>query len=71
MYLSLARIAAAILIAAAGIYFSIRLAVYADKDDSPGGMVIGVLLMFCSAGFGLWLALRQPGKPSGNGGGAG
>lgn len=35
------------------------MAVYAEKDDAPGGVVIGVALMFGALGFGLWIALRQ------------
>jgi hypothetical protein len=53
------RIITAVVIAAAGIYYGLRLAVAADKDDSPGGVYIGVVIMFLATGFGLWLGLRE------------
>jgi hypothetical protein len=64
MLRSAARLITAIVIAASGIYFGLRLAVYADKDDSPGGMMIGVLLMFGALSLGLWIALRRTREPS-------
>jgi hypothetical protein len=62
MYSTAARLVA-VVVAAIGIYFSLRLAVYADKDDAPGGVVIGVAMMFGFLALGLWLALRER-KPS-------
>jgi hypothetical protein len=53
------KLIAAAVVAATGIYFGLKLALFAEADDAPGGVVIGVLLMFGSLGFGLWLALRQ------------
>jgi hypothetical protein len=67
MYRSAIRIITAVVVAAAGIYFGLKLAVYSDADDAPGGIVIGVLIMFGSLGGGLWLALRQPRRPLHNG----
>ena len=56
---SVLRLVTAALVAIAGIYFGLKLAVYADKDDSPGGMMIGVAIMFGALSLGLWIALRQ------------
>jgi hypothetical protein len=52
------RIVLAALIAAVGIYLGLRLAIYSEQDDAPGGVLIGAALMFGSLGFGIWLALR-------------
>lgn len=52
------RIVLAAVVAAIGIYLGLRLAIYSEKDDAPGGVVIGAALMFGSLAFGLWLALR-------------
>jgi hypothetical protein len=59
MQQSATRLATAVLVATTGIYFGLKLAVYADKDDSPGGMLIGVAIMFGALSLGLWIALRQ------------
>jgi hypothetical protein len=56
---SAARIFGAALVAITGIYLGLQLAVYADKDDSPGGMLIGVAIMFGALSLGLWIALRR------------
>jgi hypothetical protein len=61
---SAARLIIATLVAATGIYLGIKLAVYSEKDDAPGGVMIGVLLMFGSLALGAWIALRQARKPS-------
>ena len=61
---SVARLITAVLVAATGIYASFRLVVYADRDDAPGGMVIGTALMFGFLALGLWIARRGAGKPS-------
>ena len=63
MVKSAARLVSATLIAATGIYFGLRLAVYAEADDAPGGVVMGVLLMFGSLALGVWIALRPPHTP--------
>lgn len=47
------------LLAVAGIYGGLRLAIFADADDSPGGMMIGFAIMFGSLTLGLWIALRR------------
>jgi hypothetical protein len=54
-----ARLVSAFLIAVSGIYFGLKLAVFAEKDDSPGGVMIGVAIMFGALSLGLWIALRQ------------
>jgi hypothetical protein len=54
-----ARIVTAALVAITGIYFGLKLAVFAEKDDSPGGVMIGVAIMFGALSLGLWMALRQ------------
>ena len=69
MYKSLPRLITAVVVAIAGVYFGLRLAVYAEKDDAPGGVVIGVALMFGAVALGLWLALRQARKPDSPAGG--
>ena len=67
MYQSAARLITAVLVAATGIYASYTLIVYADRDDAPGGMVIGTALMFGSLVLGIWIARRRAHKPSSNG----
>jgi membrane protein DedA with SNARE-associated domain len=68
MNTSAVRLITAIVIAATGIYLGIKLAVYAEADDAPGGVVIAVLLMIGSLLLGTWIALRRSRKPSPNGG---
>jgi hypothetical protein len=63
-----AKVILAFLVAAGGIAGGLKLAMYADADDSPGGMMIGVAIMFGSLSLGLWIALRNSGKPVENGG---
>lgn len=58
------RIVVGTLVAAAGIYLGIRLGVYAEADDAPGGVVIAALLMLGSLAFGMWIALREPRQTS-------
>jgi membrane protein DedA with SNARE-associated domain len=53
------RLVTAVLVALTGIYFGLKLAVFAEKDDSPGGVMIGVAIMFGALSLGLWIALRQ------------
>ena len=64
MQASALRLLTALAIIASGIYFGLSLAVYAEADDSPGGVMIGVLLMFGSLAAGLWIALHRTRKPS-------
>jgi hypothetical protein len=61
---SAGRLITAIAVAAAGIYFGVKLAIYAEADDAPGGVVIGVLIALGSFGLGSWIALRRAGQPS-------
>ena len=64
---SVGRLATAVGIAAIGIYLGIRLGVYSEKDDAPGGVVVAALLILGSAGLGLWIAFRGR-KPSAHNG---
>jgi membrane protein DedA with SNARE-associated domain len=66
MYKAAARLITAIVIAATGIYLGVSLAIYAERDDAPGGVVLGMLLIFGSLALGIWLALRRARKPSAN-----
>ncbi len=54
-----ARLITAAVVAATGIYFGLRLAIYAEADDAPGGVIIGILLMLGSLALGAWIALRR------------
>ena len=54
-----ARLLTAIVVAATGIYLGVRLAVYAEGDDAPGGVVIGMIMMLGSLALGLWIAFRR------------
>lgn len=65
---SAARLITAIAVAATGIYLGVSLAVYAEADDAPGGVVLAGMLMFGSLALGIWIALRRPRKPSPNDG---
>jgi hypothetical protein len=58
MPLSAPRVVLAVIVAAIGIYFSVRLGMYAEADDAPGGVVIALVLLFGSVALGLWIALR-------------
>ena len=68
MNTSVARLVTAVVIAAIGIYFGIKLGMYAEADDAPGGVVIAMLLALASLALAGWIAFRQPRKPSANGG---
>lgn len=59
MHRSAARLVTAIVVAATGIYLGVKLAVYAEADDAPGGVVIGMILMLGSLALGIWIALRR------------
>ena len=56
---SAARLIAAIVIAATGIFLGVSLSRYADADDSPGGMLIGMLLVLGSLVLAIWVALHR------------
>lgn len=62
MYQSPARLITAVLVAAIGVYGSYALIVYSDRDDAPGGMVIGAALMVGSVVLGVWIARRRTPK---------
>jgi hypothetical protein len=64
MHRSPARLITAIVVAATGIYLGVKLAVYAEADDAPGGVVIGVLIMLGALALGTWIALRRARTPS-------
>ena len=66
MRTSPARLIAATLIAATGIYLGVKLAVYAEADDAPGGVLFAMILILGSLALGLWIALRRARKPSPN-----
>ena len=68
MHKSAARLITAIVVAATGIYLGVSLAVYAEADDAPGGVVLGMILMFGSLALGIWIALRRARKPAPNDG---
>lgn len=64
MYQSTARLITAVLVAAAGVYGSYALILYSDRDDAPGGMVIGAALLVGSLMLGVWIARGRTPKPS-------
>jgi membrane protein DedA with SNARE-associated domain len=61
---SAARLIAAVVVAATGIYLGVSLAVFAEADDAPGGVLLGMILVLGSLALGLWIALRRGRKPS-------
>jgi hypothetical protein len=63
---SAARLIAAIVVAATGIYLGVKLAVYAEADDAPGGVLIGMILGLGSLALGTWIALRRPRTTAGS-----
>jgi len=65
---SAARLITAIVVAATGIYLGVSLAIYAEADDAPGGVLLGIILMLGSLALGIWIALRRARKPSPNDG---
>jgi membrane protein DedA with SNARE-associated domain len=67
MQTSTARLITGIVVAATGIYLGVKLAVYAEADDAPGGVVIAAVLMFGSLALGIWIARRRTRNPSKNG----
>ena len=65
---SAGRLVTGILVAAGGVYSGIRLGVYAERDDAPGGVVIATILMFGALALGMWIALRRaPETPANKG----
>jgi len=68
MHRSAARLITAIVVAATGIYLGVSLAVYAEADDAPGGVLLGMILMLGSLALGIWIAFRRARKPSPNDG---
>ena len=58
------RLLAGLLVAATGIYLGVSLAVYAEADDAPGGVLLAMILMAGSLALGLWIALRRARKPA-------
>jgi membrane protein DedA with SNARE-associated domain len=68
MQTSVARLLTAILIAAAGITLGVKLAIYAEADDAPGGVVIGGILVLGSLVAGTAIALRRSRNSSSTGG---
>jgi hypothetical protein len=53
------RLIAGIVVAALGIYLGARLAVYAEADDAPGGVVIAMFLIVAALALGAWIAFRR------------
>ena len=68
MHRSAARLVTAIVVAATGIYLGVSLAVYAEADDAPGGVLLGMILILGSLAIGIWIALRRARHPSPNDG---
>ena len=66
MHRSAARLVTAIVVAATGIYLGVSLAVYAEADDAPGGVLFGMILILNSLAIGIWIALRRARHPSPN-----
>jgi hypothetical protein len=64
MHRSAARLITGIVVAATGIYLGVSLAIYAEADDAPGGVLFGMILMFGSLALGIWIAFRRARKPS-------
>ena len=64
MHRPVARLITAIVVAATGIYLGVSLAIYAEADDAPGGVLLGIILMLGSLALGIWIALRRARKPS-------
>lgn len=67
MQKSISRLVAAILVAAIGVTLGLKLAVYSEADDAPGGVLIAIFIMMGSVVLGLWIALRRA-RASSNGG---
>jgi hypothetical protein len=58
MRTSTPRLITAILVAITGIYLGVRLAIYSEADDAPGGVLIAMFLMAGSIALGIWIARR-------------
>ena len=59
------RTTVSVLVAAVGIYLGIRLAMYSEQDDAPGGVLIAGALMIGAVAFSIWFARRGPKVTSG------
>jgi hypothetical protein len=57
------KLVVALVVIVAGAAVAIPLYRYADVDDSPGGMVIAVLLFVAAAGVAAWIVNPRP-EPS-------
>jgi hypothetical protein len=68
MHRSALRLITGIVVAATGIYLGVSLALYAEADDAPGGVLLGMILMVGSLALGIWIALRRARKRSPNDG---
>ena len=64
MQTSPARLIAAIVVAAVGIYGGVRLARFSEADDAPGGVVISFALMLGAVGLAVWIAKPRQARPS-------
>jgi hypothetical protein len=57
------RLVTAVAVAATGIYLGVRLGIYAEADDAPGGVVIAMVFVLGSLALGVWIALRARNVP--------
>jgi membrane protein DedA with SNARE-associated domain len=55
---SAARLITAVVVAATGVCLGVSLAIYSEKDDAPGGVLIAMILMLGSVALGIWIARR-------------
>ena len=44
-------------------YLAVRLGIYAEADDAPGGVVIAMVIALGSLALGAWIALRARNVP--------
>jgi hypothetical protein len=61
-----ARLIFAIIVAAIGIFAAVLLALYAEADDAPGGVLLAVFVTAISVALGACIALRRvhPSSPT-------
>ena len=57
------RLVTAVAVTATGIYLAVRLGIYAEADDAPGGVVIAMVIGLGSLALGAWIALRARNVP--------
>jgi hypothetical protein len=62
------RLVTGAVVAAIGVYGSYTLIAYADRDDAPGGMVVGAALMFGSVLLGILIGRPRVKQPHSNAG---